>query len=164
MNSLMLVHLVKMLTIDNSILLSKAPYRLNQKELEEFFKKLNDLLSHGYIWQNKFSYGASILFVDKKDDKLKMCINYRALNKIIIINNYPLPRINDMLDRLNGQNTSTKLIWSWGTAKYALRMKMYKKQQWGSSMAPTNSWWCHSSCVMFCQHSWPSWTLFSMKS
>jgi hypothetical protein len=53
-----------------------------------------------------------------------------------------------------GQNISTKFISSQGIIKSTLRMKMYKKQQWGLGMAPTSSSW----------HSWPSWTLFSMKS
>jgi len=51
-------------------------------------KKLNGLLNLGYIQQNKSSYGALVLFIDKKDDKLKMCIDYHALNKITIKNNY----------------------------------------------------------------------------
>ena len=81
---------------------SKAPYRLNQKELLELKKQLNDLLSRGYIRPSKSPYGAPVLFVDKKDGKLRMCIDYRALNKVTIKNNYPLPRIDDLFDRLAG--------------------------------------------------------------
>jgi len=79
---------------------SKAPYRLNQKELK-LKKKLNNLLDRGYIWQNKSPYGAPILFVDKKIGKLRMCIYYHAFNKITIKNNYFLPHINDLLHQLN---------------------------------------------------------------
>ena len=79
---------------------SKAPYQLNQKELLELKKQLNDLLSRGYIRPNKSPYGAPMLFVDKKDGKLRMCIDYRALNKVTIKNNYPLPQIDDLFDRL----------------------------------------------------------------
>jgi hypothetical protein len=82
--------------------LSKAPYRLNQKELLELNKQLNDLLSRGYIRPSKSPYGAPVFFVDKKDGKLRMCVNYRALNKVTIKNNYPLPRIDDIFDRLAG--------------------------------------------------------------
>jgi Txe/YoeB family toxin of Txe-Axe toxin-antitoxin module len=85
-----------------SSMLLKAPYRLNQKELEKLKKQINDLFSQRYIWQSKLFYGASILFVDKKDNKLKMCIDYHALSKIIIKNNYLLPRIDNLLDQLNG--------------------------------------------------------------
>ena len=81
---------------------SKAPYQLNQKELLELKKQLNDLLSRGYIRPSKSPYGAPIIFVDKKDGKLCMCINYKALNKVTIKNNYPLPRIDDLFDRLVG--------------------------------------------------------------
>ena len=70
---------------------SKAPYRLNQKELLELKKQLNDLLSRGYIRPNKSPYRAPMLFVDKNDGKLHMCIDYRALNKVTIKNNYLLP-------------------------------------------------------------------------
>ena len=79
---------------------SKAPYRLNQKELLELKKQLNDLLSRGYIMPSKSPYGASMLFVDKKDGKLHMYIDYRALNKATIKNNYPLPQIDDLFDQL----------------------------------------------------------------
>jgi hypothetical protein len=81
---------------------SKAPYRLNKKELERTQKIINDLFNWGYIWQNKSPYGAPVLFVDKKYGKLRMCIDYHALNKITIKNNYLQPYIDDMLDWLNG--------------------------------------------------------------
>ena len=70
---------------------SKAPYRLNQKELLELKKQFNDLLSKSYIKPNKSPYEALVLFVDKKDGKLCMCIDYRAFNKVTIKNSYPLP-------------------------------------------------------------------------
>ena len=81
---------------------SNAPYQLNQKELLELKKQLNDLLSRGYIRPSKSPYGAPLLFVDKKDGKLRICINYRALNKVTIKNNYILPWIDDFFDRLVG--------------------------------------------------------------
>jgi hypothetical protein len=81
---------------------SKAPNRLNQKELLKLNNQLNDLLSRGYIRPSKSPYGPPVLFVDKKYGKLHMCIDYRALNKVNIKNNYPLPRIDDLFDRLSG--------------------------------------------------------------
>jgi hypothetical protein len=56
----------------------------------------------GYIKPSKSPYGSPILFVDKKDGKLHMCIDYHALNKITIKNNYPLLQIDDIFDHLNG--------------------------------------------------------------
>ena len=75
---------------------------MNKKELLELMKQLNDLLSKDYIRPSKSSYRAPVLFVDKMDGKLHMCIDYRALNKVTIKNNYPLPRIDDLFDRLAG--------------------------------------------------------------
>jgi hypothetical protein len=89
---------------------SNAPYRLNQKELEKPKTQLNDFLNPRYIWQNKLPYGALVLFVDKKDNKLKMCINYSVLNKITINNNYLLPHSDALLDRFNGLNILAELI------------------------------------------------------
>jgi hypothetical protein len=59
-------------------------------------------MEQGYIKLNKLPYGSPILFVDKKDRKLCMCIDYHTLNKITIKNNYPLPRIDNLFDHLNG--------------------------------------------------------------
>jgi hypothetical protein len=63
---------------------------------------LNDFLRWGYTQQNKLFYGVPFLVVDKKDNKLRLCINYCALNKITIKNNYLLPCIDDLLNRFNG--------------------------------------------------------------
>ena len=81
---------------------SKAPYRLSQKELEELKSQLDELLAKGYIRQSKSPYGAPVLFVDKKDGKLRLCVDYRALNKVTVKTSYPLPRIDDLFDRLAG--------------------------------------------------------------
>ena len=80
---------------------SKAPYRLSQKELEELKSQLDELLAKGYIRQSKSPYGAPVLFVDK-DGKLRLCVDYRALNKVTVKNSYPLPWIDDLFDRLVG--------------------------------------------------------------
>jgi len=80
----------------------EAPYRLNQKNSKELKKKINDFIERCYIHLNESPYGAPMLFMGKKDGKLKMCIDYETLNKINIKNNYPLPKINDLFDRLNG--------------------------------------------------------------
>ena len=58
------------------------------------------MIEGGFIRLSKSPYGAPVLFVKKKDGKLRMCIDYRELNKITIKNKYPLPRIDELLDRL----------------------------------------------------------------
>ena len=77
-------------------------YRLNPQEREEVIKQITELLHQGLIELSTSPYGAPILFVAKKDGTLRMVIDYRALNKIIVKNRYPLPRIDDLLDQLQG--------------------------------------------------------------
>ena len=81
---------------------SKAPYCLSQKELEELKSQLDEFLAKGYIRQSKSAYGAPILFVNKKDGKLRLCVDYRKLNKVTVKDSYPLPPIDDLFDRLMG--------------------------------------------------------------
>ena len=62
--------------------------------------QLDELLAKGYIRQSKSLTVAPVLFVDKKDGKLRLCVDYRALNKVTVKNSYPLPRVDDLFDRL----------------------------------------------------------------
>nr|GEY07387.1 hypothetical protein [Tanacetum cinerariifolium] len=80
----------------------KSPYRLAPSELEELSGQLKKLQAKGFIRQSSSPWGASILFVKKKDGTLRMCINYRELNKLTIKNHYPLPRIDDLFEQLQG--------------------------------------------------------------
>ena len=79
---------------------SKPPYRLSPKEHEELQAQIDDLLAQGHIRPSNSPYGAPVLFVPKKDGRWRMCVDYRALNKQTIRDQYPLPRIDDLLDRL----------------------------------------------------------------
>ena len=83
--------------------------RLTPKERKVMEETINDLLSKGLIEPSKSPYGAPILFVGKKDGTLRMCVNYRGLNKITVKNKYPLPRVDDLLDMLAGANYFTGL-------------------------------------------------------
>ncbi len=80
---------------------AQAPYKMSHEELKELKVQLEELLAKGYIKLNKSPYGAPVLFVHKKDGTLRMCVDYRALNKATVKNRYPLPRINDLFDRLS---------------------------------------------------------------
>ncbi len=77
---------------------AKAPYRMNHEELKELKVQLEELFAKGYIKPNKSPYGAPIFFVHKKDGTLKMCVDYKALNKVTMKNWYPLFRIDDLFD------------------------------------------------------------------
>jgi hypothetical protein len=82
--------------------LAKGPYRMSHEELKELKVQLEELLTKGYIKPNKSPYGALVLFVHKKDGTLRMCVDYRALNKATVKNRYPLLRIDDLFDCLSG--------------------------------------------------------------
>jgi hypothetical protein len=74
---------------------------MSHEELKELKVQLKKLLTKGYIKPSKLPYGAPILFVHKKDGSLKMCADYRTFNKVTVKNRYPLPRIDDLFDRLS---------------------------------------------------------------
>ena len=88
---------------------SRPPYRLSPKEQEELELQIKDLLDHQFIRPSVSPYGAPILFVPKKDGRWRLCVDYRALNKVTIHNRYPLPRIDELLDRLRGAKFFTKI-------------------------------------------------------
>lgn len=89
-------------------------YRLSKPELETLKKQLNDYLDAGMIQPSTSPYGAPILFVRKKDGGLRMCVDYRALNKITVKNRYPIPRIEDHFDQLEGAKYFSKTDLSQG--------------------------------------------------
>ncbi|KAH0738661.1 hypothetical protein KY290_037366 [Solanum tuberosum] len=78
-------------------------------ELKELKEQLKDLLEKGFIRPSVSPWGAPVLFVRKKDGSLRMCIDYRQLNKVTIKNKYPLPRIDDLFDQLQGATCFSKI-------------------------------------------------------
>jgi len=87
----------------------KGLYRLSDLELAELRKQLDELLESGFIRPSKSPWGAPVLFVSKKDGQLRMCVDYRALNRMTIKNGYPLPRIDDIFDQLRGAKYFSKI-------------------------------------------------------
>ena len=88
---------------------SKAPYRMTLAELKELKTQLQELIDKGFIRPSQSPWGAPVLFVKKKDGTLRLCIDYRELNKITIKNKYSLPRIDDLFDQLAGATTFSKI-------------------------------------------------------
>jgi hypothetical protein len=82
---------------------------MTPKELAELKVQLNELLDKGYICPSSSPWGCLALFVKKKDQFLRLCVDYRPLNAIIIKNKYPLPRINILLDQLIGARVFSKV-------------------------------------------------------
>ena len=89
--------------------MSIAPYRMAPKELVELKAQIQELLDRGFIRPSVSPWGAPVLFVKKKDGSMRMCIDYRQLNKLTIKNKYPLPRINDLFDQLRGASVFSKI-------------------------------------------------------
>ncbi|GJV74250.1 hypothetical protein Tco_1494245 [Tanacetum coccineum] len=78
----------------------KSPYRLAPSEMSELSNQLKELQEKGFIRPSHSPWGAPVLFVKKKDGTMRMCIDYREINKLTIKNRYPLPRIDDLFDQL----------------------------------------------------------------
>ena len=87
----------------------QAPRPMSAPMLDELKSQLTKLQEAGFIVASNAPFGAPILFVKKKDGSLRMCIDYRALNKVTIKNKYPLPRIEELLDRLRHATIFSKI-------------------------------------------------------
>ncbi|KAI3695636.1 hypothetical protein L1987_78635 [Smallanthus sonchifolius] len=89
--------------------IAKSPYRLAPSEMQELSSQLQELMDKGFIRPSFSPWGAPVLFVKKKDGSFRMCIDYRELNKLTIKNRYPLPRIDDLFDQLQGATCFSKI-------------------------------------------------------
>ncbi|GKA89095.1 putative reverse transcriptase domain-containing protein [Tanacetum coccineum] len=85
-------------------LVAWAPYRLAPSEMKELSEQLKEQFDKGFIRPTSSHWGAPVLFVKKKDGSFRMCIDYRELNKLIVKNRYPLSRIDDLFDQLQGSS------------------------------------------------------------
>ncbi|GJS46737.1 putative reverse transcriptase domain-containing protein [Tanacetum coccineum] len=88
---------------------ARAPYRLAPSEMKELSEQLKELSDKGFIRPSSSPWGALVLFVKKKDGSFRMCIDYRELNKLTVKNHYPLPRIDDLFDQLQGSSVYSKI-------------------------------------------------------
>ncbi|KAG8500968.1 hypothetical protein CXB51_003067 [Gossypium anomalum] len=84
-------------------------YRMSPTKLKELKVQLQDLLERGFIRPSTSLWGALVLFVKKKDGSMRLCIDYRQLNKVTIKNKYLLPRIDDLFDQLKGASVFSKI-------------------------------------------------------
>jgi hypothetical protein len=82
---------------------------MTPKELAEMKVQLNELLDKGYIRPSSLPWGCLALFMKKKDQSLRLCVDYRPLNTVTIKNKYPLPRIDILFDQLVGARLFSKL-------------------------------------------------------
>ena len=101
--------------------ISRAPYRMALTELKEVKTQLQELLNKGFVRPSVSPWGAPVLFVKKKYDTFRMCIDYRQINKVTIKNKYPLPRIEDLFNQLKRASVFSKIDLRSGY--YQLRVK-----------------------------------------
>ncbi|XP_075478786.1 uncharacterized protein LOC142519635 [Primulina tabacum] len=90
--------------------IERAPYRLAPTELKELKERLQDLLEKVYSKPSMSPWGALVLFVKKKDGTMRMCVDYRQFNRDTVKNKYPLPRIDDLFDQLQGHVISAQRV------------------------------------------------------
>ncbi|GJV34960.1 putative reverse transcriptase domain-containing protein [Tanacetum coccineum] len=95
--------------IPGAALVVRAPYQLASSEIKELSDQLQELSDKGFIRPSSSPWGAPVLFVKKKDGLFRMCIDYRELNKLTVKNHYPLPRIDDLFDQLQGSIVYSKI-------------------------------------------------------
>nr|GEV22888.1 putative reverse transcriptase domain-containing protein [Tanacetum cinerariifolium] len=88
---------------------ARVPYRLAPSEMKELSDQLKELADKGFIRPSSSPWGAPVLFVKKKYGSFQMCIDYRQMNKLTVKNRYPLPRIDDLFDQLQGSSVYSKI-------------------------------------------------------
>ncbi|KAL0434685.1 UNVERIFIED_CONTAM: Retrovirus-related Pol polyprotein from transposon gypsy [Sesamum radiatum] len=116
---------------------ARAPYRMTQPELVELRKQLKDILESGIIKPAKSSYGAPVLFQKKADGSLRMCCDYRALNKITVKNKYPIPLVADYFDCLSQAKYFTKIDLRSGYWQVRI-----KEDDEAKTTVVISLWWC----------------------
>ncbi|GJS47350.1 putative reverse transcriptase domain-containing protein [Tanacetum coccineum] len=112
-----------------------APYRLAPSETKELSDQLQELSDKGFIRPSSSPWGAPVLFVKKKDASFRMCIDYRELNKLTVKNRYPLLRIDDLFDQLQGSSVYSKIDLSQGIHVDPAKIESIK--DWASPKTPT---------------------------
>nr|GEV24700.1 putative reverse transcriptase domain-containing protein [Tanacetum cinerariifolium] len=88
---------------------AQVPYILALSKMQELSSQLQELANKGFIRPSSSPWGALVLFVKKKDVSFRMCIDYHELNKLTMKNQYPLPRINELFDQLQGSSVYSKI-------------------------------------------------------
>jgi hypothetical protein len=107
--------------------ISKRPYRMSPTELAELKKQLQELLDKGFIRPSTLPWGCPALFVKKKDESLRLCIDYRPLNAVTIKNKYPLPRIDVLFDQLIEAKVFSKIDLCFGYHQIKIRASAIPK-------------------------------------
>ncbi|GKC61042.1 putative reverse transcriptase domain-containing protein [Tanacetum coccineum] len=89
--------------------IARSSYRLAPSEMKELATQLQELSNKGFVRTSSSPWGAPVLFVKKKDGSFRMCVDYHELNKLTVKKRYPLPRIHDLFDQLQGSSVYSKI-------------------------------------------------------
>ncbi|GJS90894.1 putative reverse transcriptase domain-containing protein [Tanacetum coccineum] len=112
---------------------ARAPYRLAPLELQELSTQLQQLSDKGFIRPSSSPWGALVLFVKKKDGSFRMCIDYHEQNKLTVKNQYPLPRIDDLFDQLQGSRVYSKIDMRSSYHQLRIREEAFQRQCLGQA-------------------------------
>nr|GFA65855.1 hypothetical protein [Tanacetum cinerariifolium] len=114
---------------------ARAPYQLAPPEIKELSEQLKELSDKGFIRPSSSPWGASVLFVKKKDGSFRMCIDYQELNKLTVKNRYPLPRIDDLFDQLQGSSVYSKI-----DLRSGMILKLLKEEELYAKFSKCKFW------------------------
>jgi hypothetical protein len=127
---------------------SKTPYRMSTPELKELQMQPEELMKKGYIHLSVSPWGAPVLFVRNKYGTLRLCIDFRQLNKVTVKNKYPLPKIDDLFDQLKDVEIFSKIDLKSGYHQVRIKEEDVSKTTFRTRMVIMSSQWCHLGCQM----------------
>ena len=130
----------------------KSPYKLSPAEMDELKRQIETLLEEGWIRPSSSPYGAPILFIPKKDGKWRMCIDYRALSRITVKNRYPLPKVEELMDRLHGARYLRRLTFTRDTTKSEYESQTSRRQPSSAATDLSSTSSCPSACATRLPH------------
>jgi hypothetical protein len=128
--------------------ISRWPYKMTPKELAELKVQLNELLDKGYIHPSSSPWGCPALFVNKKDQTLRLCVDYRPLNVVTVKNKYTLPRIDILFDQLAGARVFSKVDLRSGYHQIKIRPEDVPKTSFSTRYGCTSIWLCRLDSPM----------------
>ena len=120
--------------------ISIPPYRMSPAELRELKSQLEELLSKGFIRPSISPWGAPVLFVKKKDGSLRLCIDYRKLNRVTIRNQYPLLKIDELFDQIQGSRVYFKIDLRLGYHQLKVQERMFLRLHSGHATDIMSFW------------------------